>query len=412
MKPHNLVLLLVLTLATSGLAVAQEREAVPARVPALGAYRMTAPDGKTVFPFQFISNHVVIPVELNGDTLRLILDTGMPVDGALLFGSERVEKLGLQYVGKAPVTGVGGDKTESDVAMGVTFRVPGAEFTNQMVLVMPPDSVRGGRFERVNGVIGQTLFGHLVVGIDHDRKVVTLTEPSRFEYTGSGWELPLRFGRYPLLACSLAVSGEEEVGVDLVVDTGNVNALTLNPGAKEGVVLPVNTIDCRVAGLGRDIPRLAGRVERLRLGPYTLKNLLASFRDSTSEAAPPWETIGALGQGVFKRFNTIFDYAHNRIILEPSSRFDEPFEFNMAGIQFIRGSGGGFQITHVVKGSPASEAGLHVDDCIVQIDGEPASRLSADELERLLTKEGADVTLNLQRTGKPLNVRLRLRRLV
>ena len=415
MKSYQVALpLILLTLLTGGPSIAQEPQRVRLRVPAPkeGAYKMSTEDGKTVIPFQFVSNHVIIPVEVSGDTLDLILDTGMPLDGALLFGSDKVGKLGLEYVGKAPVIGVGGDKTESDVAMGVSFRLPGVEFTKQMVLVTPPDSLKSGRFEGMDGVIGQTLFGHFVVGIDHDRGEITLTEPSRFEYAGAGQEMPLRIERYPFLACSLSVAGGEEVAVELVVDTGNATALALNPGAHEGIVLPESTVECHVAGLGREVPRRTGRVERLRLGSYVLKNLLASFRDSAGEAGPPWEKAGALGQGVLKRFNTIFDYAHKRMIIEPNGRFDEPFEFNMAGIQFIRASGDEFEIKRVVPNSPASEAGLATGDRIVRIDAEPANRLTADELERLLTKDGKEVTLHLRRNGESLSVRLRLRRLV
>ncbi|MGB2929210.1 MAG: aspartyl protease family protein, partial [Desulfobacterales bacterium] len=363
------VIALMLFMFTHDLSFAQEPQRMRMQAPPSGGYQMLAEDGRTVIPFEFISNHVVISIEVNGKTLKLILDTGMPLDGALLFGSETANDLGLQYVGKAPVMGAGGGMVESDLAMGVTFRVPGVEFTNQMVLVMPEDSTRSRHFEGKDGVIGHTLFSRLVVGIDHDKMEITLTEPDRFEYTGSGRELPVRIERYPFLLCEAAIVGGEMVPLELVVDTGNGAALTLNVGAQEGLVLPEKTIEYRTRSVGQEIVQLTGRIEHLRLGPYEFENLLGSFRTPDHEPAPPWEKAGALGQEILRRFNTVIDYTHERIILEPNRHFDEPFEFNMAGIQFARAAGGRFQVSRVIAGSPASEAGLEPGDHITRIDG-------------------------------------------
>lgn len=407
----QIVLLTLLVFAFS-LSFAQEPERVRMEAPSAGEYRMLAEDGMTAIPFEFISNHVVIPVMVEGKTLNLILDTGMPLDGALLFGSETVSALELPYIGKAPVMGPGGHKVESDLAMGVTFRLPGMEFTNQMVLVMPQDSTRSRPFEGKDGVIGHTLFSRFVVDIDHDNMEVTLTEPDRFEYSGGGAELPLRIGRYPFLLCEADISGDGMVPLELVVDTGNGAALTLNVGAQEGLVLPEKVIEYQTRSVGNELLRLTGRIKRLQLGSYVLENLLGSFRTSAHEPAPPWAKSGALGQGILRRFNVIFDYAHTRIILEANSHFHEPFEFNMAGIQFTRAGDGRFKVSRVIPGSPADQGGLRPGDYIVQISGRPASELSADDAEQIMRKEGEEVTLGIRRGDGSLQLRLKLRRLI
>jgi hypothetical protein len=390
----------------------QEPHRVRVPVPQSGEYRLLTEDGVTVIPFEFISNHVVIPVEVNGKTLKLILDTGMPLDGALLFGSEKVNALDFNYIGKAPVMGAGGNMVESDMTMGVTLRIPHAEFTNQMVLVMPQDSIRSKHYEGKDGVIGQTLFSRFVVRIDHDKMEVALTEPDRFEYTGSGQELPLRIDRYPFLACEGVIMGGERIPLELVIDTGNGASLTLNVGAHDGLVLPEKVIEYHTRSVSREILRLMGRIDRLHLGPYVLKDLLSSFRTSDHEPAPPWGKAGALGQGVLRRFNIVFDYKHEKIIFEPNSHFNEPFEFNMAGIQVIRSTQGHFRITRVIPDSPASESDLQVGDHIVQIYGRPSHTFSTDDFEELLRKEGEEVGLDIHRGKRSLHMRVSLRRLI
>jgi hypothetical protein len=396
----------------NSLSKAQEPRRVRMQVPQSGGYRMLTEAGATVIPFEFISKHVVIPVEMNGKTLKLILDTGMPFDGALLFGSEKVDGLGLQYIGKAPVKGAGGSMIESDMTMGVTFKVQDVEFSNQMVIVMPQDSTRSNHMEGKDGVIGQTLFGRFVVGIDHDRMEITLTEPNRFEYAGAGLEFPVRIDRYPFLTCDAEIRSGQKIPLELVIDTGNGAALSLNVGFQDGLVLPEKVIEYHTRSVGHEILRLTGRIDRLHIGPYVLRNLLSSFRTSNHEPAHPWEKSGALGQGVLRRFNTVIDYTGKRIILEPNGHFDEPSEFNMAGIQLIRATGGSFRITRIIPGSPVEESGVKVGDCILGINGKPTDQLTADDVEGLLREEGHEVDLDIRRGDDRMNVRLTLRRLI
>jgi len=391
---------------------AQEPKRMRMAAPPSGGYRMLTEDGKTIIPFEFISNHVVIPVSINGNTLKFILDTGMPTDGAVLFGSKRVNTLGLQIIGKAQVMGAGGGSVESDLSMGVTFGLPGVEFTNQMVIVMPEDSTQSRHFEGKDGIIGHTLFSRFVVRIDYDNMNIILAEPDRFEYTGTGQVLPLQMGRYPFLVCEADIKGGQRIPLSLVVDTGNGAALTLNVGAKEGLVIPEKVIEYHTRSIGPEILRLTGRIERLQLGSYMFKNLLCSFRTSAHEPAPPWAKEGVLGQGILRRFNIVFDYTHEKIILEPNGHFNESFEFNMAGIQFNRAAQDRFQISRVIPDSPASEAGLCAGDLIVQMNGRPVSQFSVDDVEQLLKKEGEKLMLDIKRGKELLQLSLILRRLI
>jgi predicted metalloprotease with PDZ domain len=164
--------------------------------------------------------------------------------------------------------------------------------------------------------------------------------------------------------------------------------------------------------VGDEIIRLMGRIEHLQLGPYVFKNLLCSFRTSAHEPAPPWAKEGVLGQGILRRFNIVFDYTHEKIILEPNGHFNESFEFNMAGIQFNRAAQDRFQISRVIPDSPASEAGLCAGDLIVQMNGQPASQFSVDDVEQLLKKEGEKLMLYIKRGKELLQLSLILRRLI
>src|SRR5258707_10759269 len=62
-------------------------------------------------PFRFVANQVRLSATLDGHgPLELILDTGMPIPGVLLFENERVGALALADTGKrVPIAGGGGE---------------------------------------------------------------------------------------------------------------------------------------------------------------------------------------------------------------------------------------------------------------------------------------------------------------
>ena len=143
-----------------------------------------------------------------------------------------------------------------------------------------------------------------------------------------------------------------------------------------------------------------------------LEDVLASFRTPEHEPPPPWQKGGALGQGILHRFNVIFDYSRERLILEPNHFFGAPSDLNMAGIQFTRTAKGALEITHIITDSPASEVGLLEGDYIDRINGRPTGDLSLEELDRLFKQEGKEVTLGIRRDDEALTFRIELRRLI
>ncbi len=65
------------------------------------------------------------------------------------------------------------------------------------------------------------------------------------------------------------------------------------------------------------------------------------------------------------------------------------------------------EVVEVVNGSPAARAGLHPEDLIVAVDGEPVR--GVDDLQRLMdaSRIAADVTLGLVRNGSARDVSVR-----
>jgi hypothetical protein len=388
----------------------QQAQGLPA-----GVCKVLSGKRTVTIPFELELNHVFIRANINDqENLRFCLDTGMPTHGAVLFSSSRVDRLSLPSVGQAMCAGPGGDPVPAHMAMGVDLRLPGLELTDQTVLVMPHSPYQN-RTE-MDGVIGYSLFSRFAVKIDFDNMAITLTELDSFSYSGAGQELPIVLNNsLPLVTCEAEMSGSTKVPVQLVVDLGAGHALSLNVDSHNDIVVPEDAIEFRLGtGVGGDVNGQIGRISSLHLGKYSLKDMVTSFTTAALAGCAISGTAqhGNLGTNALRRFNVTFDYANKRMILEPNSQFQDPFEFNMTGIEYKKTGNGAFRIDRVVPDSPASESGLEADDLVIKIDGRPADDFNEDDLNELFEQEGKEVTLGISRGGEQIEVRFKLRRLI
>jgi len=375
-----------------------------------GTYAWLTDQKKTEIPFKLILNHVHIDATINDrGPFDLIVDTGMPVDGIILFESSKTAALHSDATDQSvTIQGIGGGQSAASEVQDVSIRIGSLQLKDQAVMVQPlPDSL----LESIaDGIIGYAFFSRFIVKIDYDRNIITFLEPGDFHDTKNGSEVPLILDdRYPRITAGVELLNGQRILVELVVDLGASHALSLNIGSKPDIVAPGKTVPIWARGIGIEIEAQAGRIKSLTLGKYTLNNLVTLF---FAEKPMPLEKEGNLGNMTLRRFNVIFDYSRKRMFLEPNNHFQEPFESDMAGLQVSKTMSGNFVIRYVLSDSPAGEAGLEPGDQIFEINGTPSSRISENDLFLLLKKEGESIRLKVKRAENIIEASLKLRRLI
>jgi len=153
-----------------------------------------------------------------------------------------------------------------------------------------------------------------------------------------------------------------------------------------------------------------GRIPALTVGNHTFKDVVTSFKSGEDYGPMVGEKDGNLGAEILRRFKVTFDYANERMLLEPGKSMDEPFEHDMSGLEVSRMEDGSFTIDRVVPGSAADEAGLIVGDSIVEIMGRAAGDVGLFEWTDLTKKDGEKVVLAVNHEGNAREVTLTLRR--
>lgn len=138
-------------------------------------FRIAAESGSITVPFVMRSNHLIVSVELKGKTFDVILDTGMPMDGLILFDNKKSKSLELEYDEKLFVGGAaGGDPVPAELASGYEINLEGLTLSNQDILLMYQERGKSCASEGEEGIIGASIFNQLVVQIDYEKQQLTL----------------------------------------------------------------------------------------------------------------------------------------------------------------------------------------------------------------------------------------------
>jgi len=153
---------------------------------------------------------------------------------------------------------------------------------------------------------------------------------------------------------------------------------------------------------------------------------------------------GSVGGEIMRRFTVAFDYENQKLYLKKNNSYEDPFHFNMSGLDFKQDglqwekdyltvktsndkSASGntevynsalqykfvlkplFSIAGVRKDSPADKAGLKKEDQLIIINGKKTADMSLQKiLELMKSEEGKTISMTIDRKGKELKFSFKL----
>jgi len=363
-------------------------------------------------PFQLVDGYVLVRAHVNGsDTITLLFDTGC---GQLVLHSAAARRLGL--TAKSTTRHDGREPFVEQVIEGVRLGIGELALPPLDALQRDNDLLQRRLGLEVDGVIGADLLRDFVVGIDYDRLRFTLYDGNGFVYHGPGTGLDIVSTRHfaTTVATLLLEDGEVLTG-RFLIDTGAGVSVALNTPFVDRYDLlqriGVERIRYTVAAQSVEMTTHPGRIARFTLGDLGFDDLPVLLSQTETGPLSPSVIAGIIGNQVWTRFNTTYDYKRNKLYLEPSRLHDGPFHVDASGLAIAPAASGGFVVRAVFEGSPAAQAGVLVGDMITRIDGTDTSALATHEVRELLARDGETAALMLDRDRDSVEVVLRLKRL-
>jgi hypothetical protein len=347
-------------------------------------------------PAVFLRNLIFMPGRVNG---------GKPV---LFELDSAAEKCALDR--KAA-----GD-TASDVLQYAVLALPGV----QLPFLTLPVSTRDDFAQQVGqvyqGTLGRDFFDRVVVEIDYHRQTVQLYDPSVFTYSGQGKSFPVTFaGPVPLIRAKFEISGHRSRTEDFALDTALDSGVIFYRGFTDSAKISAAHFKSEPASYpevdgGAKI--FLGRLKSFEIGPYVLEDIVGDFTQEKTKAGAGKDIAGAIGSNFLRRFTVIFDFPHQRVILEPNVQLNHEPDEDMSGLSIIAKGPNlkVFEVVAVQPGTPGAHAGIVPGDVIAGIGDEAAADLTLAAVRDLFRQVGYQYKVLIERKGQTITETLQMRR--
>lgn len=311
---------------------------------------------------------ILIPVVLNGQAARALIDTGVD---QMLVSKEFVATHHLAVIPGGTVGSFGGSSRydyATDISLDVgalRTTVPGA------FIVMDLSSARrGGNIDAFDVIIGLALLARLGWEIDQDHH--------RFRFFRSG-TVPIADGiavhigpNKSRLLTDLQVNGKPITPT--MIDTGSDDAISLPTATAREVGFKAET-DIAASGLGGLAVLPLGKLSEVQIGRERLDDVY-----STVGGTNWYDEAGVkamIGMKILQDYNMIVDAGSGKMQLAERALRPPPQPKSTLGIQGIYVDGK-LPIVHVMKNSPAADAGLKDGDAVCAVNGEAMSQALMD----------------------------------
>lgn len=421
-----------------------------------GVFHIETNKNKVVIPFQMINNLIFIPITVNGEQLTFLLDTG--VEETILFSLDDKEEVSFFNVKKINLKGLGSSEPiEALKSSKNKLEVNGLVDDNHEIYIILNQEFNFSSQVGipVNGIIGYHFFKNHIVEINYiKKKVYVYEENKKLERNIKRNYFAQNITIENNKPYSIATINSEQVGIPskLLLDTGNSDALWIFSNKNNRIPLPKVTVnDYLGRGFSGNVYGERGRIFEFIFGNTTFKNPIATFPDSTStkDVAMVKDRIGSIGGEIFRRYTVLFDYPKKKIYTRPNKNINDPFSFNMSGIEIqheglewvkdtylenptLSGNifdGNGekvannlkfkfelkpiFKISNVRVSSSAAAAGLLAGDKIISINNKKANGFTMEKINNILkSEEGKTIEMEVERNGTIIKVTFQLKKIL
>lgn len=256
----------------------------------------------------------------------ILLDTGFPYDGIIIYNPAYLDSLNLSRAVPASLGGAGNDHDQNAMVIdSATFFMGKTAFINQRIILLKSDIYKG--FPS-NGIIGYSLFGHYAVEIDYDKSTLILHQFDTFKPEKGMAKISLYFkeNMIPWVDIGVVIKNEKPVTISAYIDFADRDPLVI----LEKPVMKISILEGSEqkiigTGLSGDIYGKTGRISKLIIDTFELNNVNVTIAPASARSKQK-NADAVLGCGALNRFNIIFDFKNKYLYLRPNKSFNKRFQ--------------------------------------------------------------------------------------
>ena len=368
--------------------------------------------------FVLIKNLIIVPLYINGKgPYSFILDTG--VNPLIITDASIIDSLNLKSLRTTKLAGLGqGNDIEAYLTNQINVKLANATMEKMPTAILKEDifNLSSHVGIRIYGLLGFYFFNSFTVKIKYPAKRMTFALPDT-KLKKKGERLPLEMiSNKPYVQLFISPTDDEKTELKMILDIGASHAISLEAYQGKPFPLPAKTIKANLGiGFAGLISGHIGRMNRVDIGRFTFKDVLASFPDFTQAGAKTGVSVrnGNIGSNLLKHFDLTIDYTNGEIYLKPNSYANATFEHDMSGMEVYvqQGNPNVYFVGRIEPDSPAEQAGILTNDQLLSLNFKPVTDYDLDDIDQMLKAgDGKRIILQLGREDKMLYKILILKR--
>lgn len=365
----------------------------------------------TTIPFELFGDHIIIQVSVDdSEPLDFIFDTG---SGYTVIDDDVAEQLNLS-----------GKEIDMNSASTAWHLIKHNTIAINHFLMEKNTKVYSTDLDHLeislgmdlDGIIGYDLLRHHSVYVNFDTKTINIYDHSNSPKRGDAIPFDLQVS-IPVIKGTVVLNNGEPHDGTFFLMTGAGTTLDFNsPYAERWDVIHKTGkhYSYLVKGLSDDeTPHYEGHVQSLSFGNQTIEDLPIGISTAKGGIQGHKSVSGIIGTQIIRMFNFTIDYGTKMIYLERDHTYDSNFKVNCSGIDVQLSKDKERVLIHqVFDDSPASEAGIKLNDELLKVNGKTMDEMNLAEVKKALKQEGETVELVIKQGGAEKTISLKLRSLL
>jgi predicted aspartyl protease len=358
-------------------------------------FTFTAGDAAEDIPFEFIENHLFIPVSVEGREAIWVIDTGA---GMSVIDQAFADEMGIESEGNLKGQGAGGT-VDLGIATLPPYKLKGVSFSEQKVAVLDMAELIRRIGIDIAGILGFDFLSRFVTRIDFANELISFYDPESFKYSGSGKVIDLHMeeGTFETHATL-----DGKYSGTWLFDVGASSTNLYGPYAARGRYEEKDGVLRVGHGASHEFEVKSIKGDTIEFGGFILDRPHLSIRPGHTDTTITSDRLGILGNTVFRNFVVYVDYTGEQVILEKGEKFNQPWPEDRSGLNVAwTRDHSAIEVLFVSPDTPAEKAGFQRRDVIKSVSGaavEPANGV-LEVRERMREEPGTTHEVVVLRDG-------------
>ena len=348
-------------------------------------------------PFTIESGLIIIPVEIEGETYRFLLDTGAPN----VVSKELADKLSFKKKRSIKTIDSQGNSSVLDYVKVSKINIRNAAFLNTTAAVADLKQADAIACLNIDGLIGANLMRKAYWQIDCQQKILRIiTNPEQLNIPKESYAIPFTADVTGTPLVHLKI-GQVEVR-KLKIDTGSVGFLSTDISIYDGIKEKDYILKER-SSYGTNSVGLFGTSEKDTIKHVLLKDFSMGNLCVVNQTVDlKHGKSSLLGMSFLRNYTVTLDWKSNTLFLTPNGNFYNAFAETF-GISMFK-EGDKTVVSLITEGSDAQKSGIEIGDTVLRINDVDVAHTTLEEYCKVIklvrVKEVESIQVVIEKNGQ------------